>query len=371
MTEFFAALTEAERLELLHKLKGQAEEAQALLLDDLLFGVQVYERREDGTIRRIDPLSAEAREVLRVRDFDLARHPLKAWDTYGQDRPTLAYCSSVDQAKKWAKEFAEDGTGAAVVHGQTDPQARRRILESFVAGDIKVIWSVGVLTEGIDLPRTSCILLARPCELQRTYLQITGRALRTHPGKRDAILIDLVGATRVHGTPAEDRHYVLVGNDPIRRVEDTPLRQCFQCGKFIAAHLRICSECGYRFGAKGKRAPRIGNLELAAVYAGEETPRGDRRDAVKMPRVNTWTEPTTFDGWRRKCREQQQRIERLLATVARLRKLTAAQERELLGWRPLTDEQQAQNLADNLGILAPDSGETAATLGGESEAERG
>jgi superfamily II DNA or RNA helicase len=48
------------------------------------------------------------------------------------------------------------------------------------------------LTEGTDLPRTDCILLARPTCNASLYIQMIGRGLRTHPDKTDCLVLDVI-----------------------------------------------------------------------------------------------------------------------------------------------------------------------------------
>jgi superfamily II DNA or RNA helicase len=208
-------------------------------------------------------------------DYEIACHPLTAWQRFGQGRSTLAYCSSVAQAEKWHAEFRAAGVSSSVLHAKS--RGRAAILRDFQEGRLRVIWSVGILTEGTDLPICGCVLLARACEDQGTFLQITGRGLRPHPSKRDLVLIDLVGATLRHGYPAEDRFYSLYESQPIRRTTPEPLRQCLACGHTIAAYFRVCPDCGEKYGPKGKRAPKIYDLELAAVYEAENTPKDAKR----------------------------------------------------------------------------------------------
>jgi hypothetical protein len=55
-----------------------------------------------------------------------------------------------------------------------------------------------VLTEGFDAPHTSCIVVARPTKSPGLYVQMVGRGLRPAPGKRDALLLDVMGAATRH-----------------------------------------------------------------------------------------------------------------------------------------------------------------------------
>lgn len=209
-------------------------------------------------------------------DFDLWQDPLRAWQEHGQGRPTLAYASSVALAVRYAGHFSGAGIPSGVITGTT-PAAERAALLRHFGNELRVLWSVGVLTEGVDLPVASCILLARNCDHQSTYLQIVGRALRPYPGKSDCLLLDLTGSTLRHGLPTEPRVYSLAG-DPIRLEKPTRLRQCLQCGRVTEGAKRRCPYCGYQASARSAKAPRIRDKALAQVYAAQETP-ADAKDA--------------------------------------------------------------------------------------------
>ena len=65
-------------------------------------------------------------------------------------------------------------------------------MTDFAAGLVPVIINCGVLTEGTDLPRTDCILLARPTCNSSLYIQMVGRGLRTHQDKGFCLVLDVI-----------------------------------------------------------------------------------------------------------------------------------------------------------------------------------
>ena len=79
-----------------------------------------------------------------------------------------------------------------IITGKTDSFERSQILSDFAAGRIPVIINCGVLTEGTDLPRTDCVLLARPTCNSSLYIQMIGRGLRTHPEKQECLVLDVI-----------------------------------------------------------------------------------------------------------------------------------------------------------------------------------
>ncbi|MFD7078450.1 DEAD/DEAH box helicase, partial [Nocardioides sp. NPDC059952] len=95
--------------------------------------------------------------------------------------------------------------GGDLVDGQLgkaleDSGALDAIAKAYVdhAGDVQVLTNCMVLTEGFDAPHTSCAVIARPTKSPGLYVQMAGRALRPAPGKRDALLLDVMGASTRH-----------------------------------------------------------------------------------------------------------------------------------------------------------------------------
>jgi len=122
---------------------------------------------------------------------------VESYQRYGSDRKkTLAFCADVQHAKDIAAMFKAAGIPSAVLHGKTDIDERRSILQAFEAGEIRVLTNCGVLTEGFDSPQVDSILLCRPTQSPGLYGQCVGRGTRVSPGKSNCLVIDFVDASR-------------------------------------------------------------------------------------------------------------------------------------------------------------------------------
>jgi hypothetical protein len=82
-----------------------------------------------------------------------------------------------------------------VISGETPKEERHRIYDDFRHGRVQVLANCMVLTEGFDAPWAEVAVIARPTQSAPLYIQMVGRVLRTFPGKADALVIDLVGAS--------------------------------------------------------------------------------------------------------------------------------------------------------------------------------
>lgn len=107
----------------------------------------------------------------------------------------LAFCSNVGHAQWMARAFNERGFEAAAVTGETPDDERRRLIWRMQddSDPLSVLCSVDVLSEGIDIPDLSHILLLRPTLSPQVFLQQLGRGLRLYPGKEFVVVLDFVG----------------------------------------------------------------------------------------------------------------------------------------------------------------------------------
>jgi superfamily II DNA or RNA helicase len=90
----------------------------------------------------------------------------------------LYFGPAVHDAECMAYLLAECGVPAAVVSGETLNSTRRRIIEDFKSGAVRVLCNCEVLTTGFDAPRVTHIVVARPTVSLVLYQQMIGRRLR-------------------------------------------------------------------------------------------------------------------------------------------------------------------------------------------------
>jgi DNA repair protein RadD len=254
---------------------------------DLVVAATYPELLKDGHL-----VQCRAYQPPEVPGNGLAQEPLKAWQRYAENSQTFAFASDVQGAHAHAAAFNAAGIPSAVIEAKTPAAERDDHLRRFAHGQLRVLWNVYVLTEGTDIPAARCVLLARSVNHVSMFLQMCGRVLRPHESKRDAILIDLTGATLIHGMPLEERAYSLDGKG-IQRTSLAPLRNCMQCGATILSAYDVCPECGFVFPKQARSGPRIFDMELRAVYAGEATPLDAQRREfdrlVKLAEDNGWS----------------------------------------------------------------------------------
>lgn len=121
-----------------------------------------------------------------------------AYKEHAADRKGVAFTPTVATAHHLAEELCKRGIPAEAVDGGTDPDIRRAILRRLKTGETQVVVNCAVLTEGFDEPSISCVVVARPTKFHGLYVQMVGRGTRLFPGKKDLMVLDIVGASSRH-----------------------------------------------------------------------------------------------------------------------------------------------------------------------------
>jgi len=207
---------------------------------------------------------------------EVSNDPLDAYQRFASGSLAFGFASRVEQCEILASRFTAAGFPSAVVECGTPKKLRDRYLDEFRHGILKVLWNVHALTEGVDVPQASTIIIARKMEHVGMFLQSCGRILRPHSGKSEALILDLNGATLRHGAPTEDREYSLDG-DAIKRTSPEQLRVCPQCGATEPAWQVRCPACGFVPPKVAAPELKIYSHELKEIFAGLKTP-ADAKD---------------------------------------------------------------------------------------------
>lgn len=133
-----------------------------------------------------------------LEDSNAAAVVAQAYQQFATDRPGVVFTPTVSSARVMAEVMTAAGIDTGVVYGDMPRDERKATLARYQAGDLQVLANCMVLTEGFDAPHTSCAVIARPTKSPGLYVQMAGRALRLHPGKTDALILDVVGASTRH-----------------------------------------------------------------------------------------------------------------------------------------------------------------------------
>ena len=267
--------------------------------DELVMGPTMRELIEAGFLspyRIFAPPNALDLTGVRTRAGDYAKEQLAS----AVDKPSItgdsvahyqrltpgkravAFCVSVAHAQHVAAEFKGAGVPAEFLDGTLDALERDRIIKRFESGETLVLSSCDIISEGFDLPAIEVAILLRPTQSLSLYIQQVGRALRTFPGKTEAVILDHVGAVATHGLPDEEREWSLDGVKPKRRAAndnedpDVKITTCGQCFT-IHAPAPVCPTCGHVYPPKERKVEQQdGELQELTADAMEALRRQKR-----------------------------------------------------------------------------------------------
>jgi superfamily II DNA or RNA helicase len=135
-----------------------------------------------------------------LTEAGMAEHVAAAYVEHAKGRRGIVFTPTVQTAQDAAVALNAAGVKAEAVWGEMADDHRKRVIAQFRSGEVQVLTNCMVLVEGFDAPEASCVVMARPTKSAPLYIQVVGRVLRPAPwaGKTDALVIDIVGASRQH-----------------------------------------------------------------------------------------------------------------------------------------------------------------------------
>ena len=132
------------------------------------------------------------KELSVNRRYDLIhKHYLKY-----RSKKALGFCCSRKHAKEMAKEFCLRNIPAAAVYSDSDgeyTEERTEALRKLEEGELRVIFSVDMFNEGLDICDIDMVMFLRPTESPVVFLQQLGRGLRRSRGKEFLNVLDFIG----------------------------------------------------------------------------------------------------------------------------------------------------------------------------------
>lgn len=231
----------------------------------LTYNISIATLQEQGFLVPYRALQAHAPDLSKVKKTageyslsDLGKEmsgalhvgsAVKAVQEYAADRQHIVvFAVTIEHARALRDAFRAAGYTAACVHSK-QPQAKRlAILDDFDHGRLHVVCNVGILTEGWDCTSVDCMVMCRPTLSPALYVQMVGRGLRLHEGKKDCLLLDLSGNWIQHGDPNEPLVDWREGRKSQKPVlpneEQAPGMECPTCHTLVKAAAITCPWCG-------------------------------------------------------------------------------------------------------------------------------
>ena len=140
---------------------------------------------------KYDDKQLEEALMLNKRGEIILNHYLK----YNSKR-AIGFCTSRHHAEYMAKVFNENNIpSAAVYSGEKGEYSEERniALSKLTSGELKVIFSVDMFNEGLDVPAIDMVMFLRPTQSPTIFLQQLGRGLRKFKDKKYLNVLDFIG----------------------------------------------------------------------------------------------------------------------------------------------------------------------------------
>ena len=182
------------------------------LLENEIHSMSIVEGVQEGLINRFKSIVARTTTDLSQVKVDFSgefneeqlekavnnqARNLSAVELYKaafQGESALVNCSGVAHANAVSKLFNENNIKAEVVTGKINKEDRKRILDKFSNGEIKVLCNAKILLEGYDEPKASVALNLHPTLSLVDAEQRGGRVLRLDDKRPDkwASIVDFI-----------------------------------------------------------------------------------------------------------------------------------------------------------------------------------
>ena len=141
---------------------------------------------------RYDEKELNETYIGNIRRYDLI---YKYYMKYRSKR-ALGFCCSRIHAEEMAREFCNRGINSVAVYSNANgefSEDREKAIEKLKNQEIRVIFSVDMFNEGIDITVLDMVMFLRPTESPIVFLQQLGRGLRTSKGKEYLNVLDFIG----------------------------------------------------------------------------------------------------------------------------------------------------------------------------------
>jgi len=117
---------------------------------------------------------------------------VKKYKEHVKKGKAIAFCVDIKHAITLSKEFNKQGVKSKAIYGELPEHHKKKRINNLKDGKLDILTSVGVLTEGFDMPEINTIVMARPTKSKSLYIQMVGRGLRRTKDKTKCFVLDFI-----------------------------------------------------------------------------------------------------------------------------------------------------------------------------------
>ena len=156
----------------------------------------------------------------------------------------IAFCVTVKNAERVAQAFRDVGVKSVAVHGGMAKPERDAAIAGLEDGEVTVLTSCEIVSEGLDVPSVGCVILLRPTKSLTMCRQQIGRGMRPKPDGSALIVLDHARNCLEHGLPTDVIDWTLDGVEKDESKKPPPPWRCLSCDALNAPARPDCKECG-------------------------------------------------------------------------------------------------------------------------------
>lgn len=151
-------------------------------------------------VRSINNKTPEAEIDELLEDF--TENAIDTWLEKAEGQQTIGFCASRLHAEYTAKKFQARGIKAASVDGTMSQKKRESAMELYEVGVTQVLLNCELISEGFDVPETSCVMQLRSTDSLTMHFQHIGRGMRAKANGGECTLLDM--ACNIMGTSGDN-----------------------------------------------------------------------------------------------------------------------------------------------------------------------
>jgi superfamily II DNA or RNA helicase len=187
----------------------QRERVLAKVRQDLLNGIDIP--WTESMAQHLDTFGTLPREVegLVGQNSERNRVILESVLNQPKDWTVLFFATSVEHARAMAAELSYYDVPSRPIDASTEPALRRRYIEDFRHGEIRVLTNYGVLSQGFDAPKVRAVYVTRPTFSPNVYQQMIGRGLRgpLNGGSDEVLIVNVADNLAQFGRELAFHHF--------------------------------------------------------------------------------------------------------------------------------------------------------------------
>lgn len=143
----------------------------------------------------LDNISEVSKRLMINSRVDFIKEKMDFYGFDGIKQKTVGFCVNKEHAYYMAEEFRKRGIDSIALTGEDSIDKRQAFMKKLEDNNdlLKVIFTVDIFNEGVDIPSINQVLMLRPTNSPIVFIQQLGRGLRKHESKSFLTVLDFIG----------------------------------------------------------------------------------------------------------------------------------------------------------------------------------